>query len=158
MYGYLSKTKQSLALKLMAIYTLKSNILVYFSHLNYLLVLSRFKSLYFHFCETPFPSFTSLAFAHPLPLSCRFPARSVHFKSIGTSQAEFVHVYSLKGPMLSAHSSITAMVNSVYYSKNFICSRGTCISLIGGEAMSFAIRSNTLTVYGGRLSPSSPLR
>ena len=52
MYGYLSKTKQSLALKLMAIYTLKSNILVHFSHLNYLLVLSRFKSLYFHFCET----------------------------------------------------------------------------------------------------------
>ena len=52
MYGYLSKTKQSLALKLMAVYTLKSNILVYFSHLNYLLVLSRFKSLYFHFCET----------------------------------------------------------------------------------------------------------
>ena len=40
MYGYLSKTKQSLALKLMAIYTLKSNILVYFSHLNYLLILS----------------------------------------------------------------------------------------------------------------------
>ena len=30
MYGYLSKTKQSLALKLMAIYTLKSNILVHF--------------------------------------------------------------------------------------------------------------------------------
>jgi len=27
MYGYLSKAKQSLALKLMAIYTLKSNIL-----------------------------------------------------------------------------------------------------------------------------------
>jgi len=27
MYGYLSKTKQSLALKLTAIYTLKSNIL-----------------------------------------------------------------------------------------------------------------------------------
>ena len=47
MYGYLSKTIQFLALKLMAIYTLKSNILVYFSHLNYLLVLSRFKSLYF---------------------------------------------------------------------------------------------------------------
>ena len=47
MYSYLSKTKQSLALKLMAIYTLKSNILVYFSHINYLLVLSRFKSLYF---------------------------------------------------------------------------------------------------------------
>ena len=30
MYGYLSKTKQSLALKLMAIYTLKANILVHF--------------------------------------------------------------------------------------------------------------------------------
>ena len=57
MYGYLSKTKQSLALKLMAIYTLKPNILVYFSHLNYLLVLSRFKSLYFHFCETALNSY-----------------------------------------------------------------------------------------------------
>ena len=34
-------TKQSLALRLMAIYTLKPNILVYFSHLNYLFVLSR---------------------------------------------------------------------------------------------------------------------
>ena len=47
MYGYLSKTKQSLALKLMAIYMLRSNILVYFFYVNYLLVLSRFKSLYF---------------------------------------------------------------------------------------------------------------
>ena len=47
MYGYLSKTKQSLTLNLMAIYTLKSHILVYFSHLNYLLVLCCFKSLYF---------------------------------------------------------------------------------------------------------------
>jgi len=45
MYGYLSKTKQSLALKLMAIYTLKSNILVYFSHLNYLLVTWNFAIL-----------------------------------------------------------------------------------------------------------------
>jgi len=43
MYGYLSKTKQSLAIKLTATYTLKANILVHFSHLNYLLVLSRFK-------------------------------------------------------------------------------------------------------------------
>jgi len=34
MYGYLSKTKQSLALKLIAIYTLKSNILVNSSILN----------------------------------------------------------------------------------------------------------------------------
>ena len=57
MYGYLSKTKQSLALKLMAIYTLKANVLVHFSHLNYLLVLSRFKSLYFHFCETAINSY-----------------------------------------------------------------------------------------------------
>ena len=57
MYGYLSKTKESLTLKLMAIYTLKSNILVYFSHLNYLLVLSHFKSLYFHFCETALNSY-----------------------------------------------------------------------------------------------------
>jgi len=29
MYGYISKTKQSLALKLIAIYTLKANILVF---------------------------------------------------------------------------------------------------------------------------------
>jgi len=37
MYGYLSKTKQSLALKLMAIYTLKSNILLYFpTYITYL--------------------------------------------------------------------------------------------------------------------------
>ena len=57
MYGYLSETKQSLALKLMAISTLKSNILVYFSHQNYFLVLSRFKSLYFHFCETALNSY-----------------------------------------------------------------------------------------------------
>jgi len=49
MYGYLSETKQSLALKLMPIYALKSNILVNFSHLNYLLVLYRFKSLCFRF-------------------------------------------------------------------------------------------------------------
>jgi len=47
----------SLALKLMAIYTLKANILVHFYHLNYLLVLSRFKSLYFHFCETALNSY-----------------------------------------------------------------------------------------------------
>ena len=38
MYGFLSKTEQSLALKLMAIHTLKSNILVYLSDLNYLVV------------------------------------------------------------------------------------------------------------------------
>ena len=57
MYGCLSKTNQSLALKLMATYTLKSNILVYFYHLKYLLVLARFISLYFHFCETALNSY-----------------------------------------------------------------------------------------------------
>jgi len=41
----------------MAIYTLKANILVHFSHLDYLLVLSRFKSLYFQFCETALNSY-----------------------------------------------------------------------------------------------------
>jgi len=72
MYGYLSKTKQSLALKLMAIYTLKSNILVYFSHLNYLLVLSRFKLLYFHFCETALNSYRFIHQSSPFKFAMHF--------------------------------------------------------------------------------------
>jgi len=59
----------------MAIYTLKSNILVYFFHLNYLLVLSRFKSLYFHFCET---TLNFYCFIHQSsPFTC-----TVHFLSV----------------------------------------------------------------------------
>jgi len=71
MYGYLSKTKQSLAQTLMAIYTLKSNILVYFSRLNYLLVLSPFKSLYFHFCETALNSYRFIHAAIQRYAACR---------------------------------------------------------------------------------------
>jgi len=72
MYDYLSKTKQSLALKLVAIYTLKSNILVYFSHLNYSLVLSRFKSLYFHFCETALNSYRFIHQSSPFIFAIHF--------------------------------------------------------------------------------------
>ena len=72
MYGYPSKTKQSLDLKLMAIYTLKSNILVYFSHLNYLFVLSRFKTLYFHFCETALNSYRFIRQSSPFKFAIHF--------------------------------------------------------------------------------------
>ena len=75
MYGYISKTKQSLALKLMAIYTLKSNILVYFSHLNYLLVLSCFKSLYFHFCESALNSYRFIHYKFSIQIPYRFSLR-----------------------------------------------------------------------------------
>jgi len=59
----------------MAIFTLKSNIVVYFSHLNYLLVLSRFKSLYFHFCET---ALNPCRFIHQ---NCPFKF-AIHFLSV----------------------------------------------------------------------------
>ena len=107
MYGYLSKTKQSLALKLMAIYTLKSNILVYFSHLNYLLALSRFKSLYFHFWETAWAKFLPFYPKFSIKIRYRISLRFAFKLLFGTPSTLLSKTRLIRDIYLAIHYKLT---------------------------------------------------